>query len=182
MQIVFLICLKNIIYHLSAKMVIVKETNILRFQVKNMIITVALEWYGLISVSVTSLETNQSASMEEVLTYSTKGIIRSSYFLSERFPVERALDEFSNLIMNKLLPMIRDGSINDAWNAIEMHRGNSSQRSRNNQLGKEAKEAFDEKRYRDVIMLCSQMSEFSRTQKKRFEVAQKRVGAMSDEE
>jgi len=155
---------------------LVKGTlNEVSFSLKDFLLSIYVERNCEVYAVVTSLKIKQSVSLSELLLDYLNVDDKGLYHLSDRYTIKSCMKNITDTIISKILPLILDGTIYEAINTVLSKRKEELLRYNESLIEKEAKKAFEEKRYVNVISSYAQISQLNNTQKKRLEISNRRT-------
>lgn len=107
------------------------------------------EIYAAISASGLEDEATLSDVMAQYLNVHENG----SYFLSADFSLEAGLKKIADLVIDNIIPLIKQNKIEEAIRTIANNRAQSLLEYYENNLDLDAEKAFSESRYKDVVAI-----------------------------
>ena len=141
------------------------------FSLKNAEISIWLEREIEVYATVQSLDTNKTVYLSEILSDYLNSKSQGIFHSSDSFTVQMCVRSITNIITTEVVPLIFDGRINEVISAIVLKRKEGLDKYYENIAEKEAKKAFVEKRYDDVILHYSKIKNLNDVQKKRLNIS-----------
>lgn len=159
---------------LGAK-VLKKQSTQVTFIFKDVAMSICLERDAEVYVVVSTFAINGSVYLSELLSDFLNVEDKGIYHLSERFTIEDCMRKLAFILTSKIFPLIIDGNILEAMKIIISNRKEGLRKYNQGIIEKAAERAFKGKRYVDVVLCYTQLSELNEIQKKRLEISKGKI-------